>query len=495
MSQIINTNVASLNAQRNLTTSQSSLATSLQRLSSGLRINSAKDDAAGLAISDRMTTQIRGLDQARRNANDGISLAQTAEGALGQTGDILQRIRELAIQSANATNSASDRKALNDEVNQLVQEVNRIASSTSFNGLKILDGSYQGQQYQVGAEANQTIGVSIQGASATDLKSNTLALASNSAGAGLGEETAAANSSPAGNGVAAQTLTIAGQSGSADVVIAANSTAADIASAINAVTADTSVTATASTEATLGTVSNAGTISFTINGGGTATAVSAQISSTSDLTAIATAVNNVSGKTGVTAELSNDKASITFKNADGEDITIDNFVNSGGGTSVVTGAGPLASGVTLTSGGTDSTRVAGTVELASDAGYTAVSNSGTTVLTTGTTASASTSDDLTSVDISTVDGSNDAIKIVDAALQQVNRMRASLGAVQNRFATTITNLQTSSENVSAARSRIRDADFAAETANLTRSQILQQAGVAMLAQANALPNNVLTLLR
>ncbi|MCA3149619.1 MAG: flagellin domain-containing protein, partial [Rhodocyclaceae bacterium] len=152
MSQVINTNIASLNAQRNLTTSQSNLATALQRLSSGLRINSAKDDAAGLAISDRMTSQIRGLDQARRNANDGISLSQTAEGALAQSGEILQRIRELAIQSANATNSASDRQSLNSEVSQLVTEVTRIANATTFNGLKILDGSYQGQQFQVGAD-------------------------------------------------------------------------------------------------------------------------------------------------------------------------------------------------------------------------------------------------------------------------------------------------------------------------------------------------------
>jgi flagellin len=493
MSQIINTNVASLNSQRNLTTSQSSLTTALQRLSSGLRINSAKDDAAGLAISDRMTTQIRGLDQARRNANDGISLAQTAEGALGQTGDILQRIRELAIQSANATNSASDRKALNDEVNQLVQEVNRIASSTSFNGLKILDGTYQGQQYQVGAEANQTIGVSIQGAAATDLKNNSITLQSAGSSDGLGEASAGAANAPSGNGVGAQTLTIAGQSGTSNVTVNANDQASTIAAAVNAATASTGVSATASTTANLSGISAAGTISFTINGGGTATAVSAQISATNDLTAIATAVNNVSGKTGVTATLSADKASIAFKQADGKDVVISNFLNSAGGTATVDGS--VGTDATLTSGSTDSTRVAGTVTLASDAGYTAVSSLGTDVLASGTTATASTSSDLTSVDISTVSGSNSAISIIDAALAQVNRMRASLGAVQNRFATTITNLQTTSENVSAARSRIRDADFAAETAQLTRAQILQQAGVAMLAQANALPNNVLTLLR
>ena len=197
MALTINTNIPSLNAQRNLTTSQGALATALQRLSSGLRINSARDDAAGLAISERLTTQIRGLDQARRNANDGVSLAQTAEGALTQTGEILQRIRELLIQSANATNSATDRKALNDEVNQLIQEVNRVANTTTFNGLKILDGTYQGQQFQVGANANETIGVSVQGATANDLKNNTIALQSAADNDGLGTVTTAANTAAA----------------------------------------------------------------------------------------------------------------------------------------------------------------------------------------------------------------------------------------------------------------------------------------------------------
>ncbi|MCK9285611.1 MAG: flagellin domain-containing protein, partial [Rhodocyclaceae bacterium] len=172
MAQVINTNVSSLNAQRNLNMSQSALATSLQRLSSGLRINSAKDDAAGLAIADRMSSQIRGLNQATRNANDGISLAQTAEGALGETNNILQRIRELAIQSANATNSASDRVALQSEVNQLIAEMDRISNTTSFNGLKLLDGNFSAQTFQVGSEANQTISVSVSGADSTSLGVN-----------------------------------------------------------------------------------------------------------------------------------------------------------------------------------------------------------------------------------------------------------------------------------------------------------------------------------
>lgn len=494
MSQVINTNIASLTAQRNLTTSQGSLQTALQRLSSGLRINSARDDAAGLAISDRLTTQIRGLDQARRNANDGISLAQTAEGALAQSGEILQRIRELAIQSANATNSATDRKALNDEVNQLVQEVNRIANTTTFNGLKILDGTYQGQQFQVGANANETIGVSVQGASANDLKNNSISLQSATDNDGLGMTTAAANTAAAGNGVGAQTLTIAGASGSSTVSVAANDQASTIAASINAVVGSTGVAAKASTTATIGTLSANGTVSFTLNGGGTATAVSAQVTTT-DLSALATAINDVSGKTGVTATLSADKASITVKQADGKDVVVEGFTNSGAGTIQVNGSATASTNEALTSGTTDSTRIAGTVSLNSDQGFTAVSSAGTDVIVAGTTTTASTSALLSSVDVSTVNGANNAIDIIDAAMAQVNRIRASLGAIQNRFQNTIANLQTTSENLSASRSRVRDADFAAETAALTRAQILQQAGTAVLAQANAIPNNVLTLLR
>ncbi|MBX9963007.1 MAG: flagellin [Burkholderiales bacterium] len=494
MAQIINTNIASLNAQRNLTTSQNSLSTALQRLSSGLRINSSKDDAAGLAIADRLTTQIRGLDQARRNANDGISLAQTAEGALAQTGEILQRIRELSIQSANATNSATDRKALNDEVNQLVQEVNRVANTTTFNGLKILDGTYQGQQFQVGANANETIGVSIQGASANDLKNNTISLQSNTDNDGLGTVTAAANTAAAGNGVGAQTLTIAGASGSSTVSVAANDQASTIASSINAIVGNTGVAAKAVTTATIGTLSASGTVSFQINGGGTATSVSAQVTTT-DLTALAAAINDVSGKTGVTATLSADKASVSIKQAEGKDVVIEGFTNSAGGTVQVDGSATAATNEALTSGGNDSTRIAGQVTLNADQGFTAVSSAGTDVIINGTTTTASSASLLSSVDISTVNNANNSIDIIDASLAQVNRIRASLGAIQNRFTNTISSLQTTSENLSASRSRIQDADFAAETAALTRAQILQQAGTAVLAQANAIPNNVLSLLR
>jgi len=496
MAQVINTNIASLTAQRNLNTSQSSLQTSLQRLSSGLRINSAKDDAAGLAISDRLTTQINGLDQARRNANDGISLAQTAEGALAQSGDILQRIRQLAIQSANATNSATDRKALNDEVNQLVQEVNRVAGTTTFNGLKVLDGSYQGQQFQVGANANETIGVSIQGASSNDLQNNSITLQTNTAHDGLGAaEAAATNTAPSSNGVGAQSLSISGAAGSSNVSILADASAADVANAVNAVVSSTGVQAKAITTAKIDTLSASGTVSLKLNGSGTATTISAQVTTT-DLTALATAINNVAGKTNVTATLAADKASVTLTQADGKDITLENFTNSAAGTLHATGASANDTAVTLTSGGTNSTRVAGIVTLNSSLGFTAAATTAVVdVIAGGATATASTAAKLSAVDISSVSGANTALDIIDAALAQVDSIRASLGAIQNRFENFITNVQTTSENLSASRSRIRDADFAAETANLTRAQILQQAGTAVLAQANATTQNVLTLLR
>jgi flagellin len=492
--QSINTNIGSLNAQRNLGMSQGSVLQALQRLSSGLRINSAKDDAAGLAIAARMTAQINGLDQARRNANDGISLAQTAEGALAQSTEILQRVRELSIQSANATNSTTDRAALNSEVNQLVTELTRIANTTSFNGLKVLDGTYQGQQFQVGANANQTIGVSITGARATDLQNNTVAGVGNG-GSGLGGVSAAANAAPAGNTVTAQTLTISGSAGSATVGVAANDQASVIATAINAVTGSTGVTAKAETNAFLGTFANAGTISFTLNGGGTATQINATISSTTDLSAIVSATNDASSKTGVTAKLNAAGDTVQFINAEGKDITIQDFTNSGTGTAVVTGdaAGSTA---TITSGSTDSTRITGKVTFQADAGFTVASTVANGVVVAAANAViGSTAANVSSIDISSVSGANTAIDIVDAALSQVNKIRANLGAVQSRFGNTISNLQTTSENLSAARSRIQDADFASETAALTRGQILQQAGTAMLAQANALPNNVLSLLK
>jgi flagellin len=392
MAQTINTNIASLNAQRNLNSSQTSLNTSLQRLSSGLRINSAKDDAAGLAISERMNSQIKGLSQASRNANDGISLAQTAEGAMAEIGNNLQRIRELSVQSSNATNSATDRTALQAEVTQLVSEIDRVANQTSFNGTKLLDGSFSSQLFQIGADAGQTIGIN------SILDSNANALG-NTKFAAVTTTTAA---------LSAGTATAVGTFGG---------------TVLNGITIDT----------------------VNIAVGDTAAMVNTNITN---------AINAKMDQTGVYASLdSAGLLSLTSIKA-GQDLTL-----------------------------TLGTQTAGTGITAAMTGIVAG------------TAAAGTAVQIDDINISTFTGSQKAVEIIDKALTSVNSGRAELGAVQNRFSSTIANLAASSENLSASRSRILDADFATETANLSRTQILQQAGTAMLAQANSLPQNVLSLLQ
>jgi len=493
MPQVINSNISSLNAQRSLNSSQTALATSLQRLSSGLRINSAKDDAAGLAISERMTAQIRGLNQAARNANDGISLAQTAEGALGEIGNNLQRIRELAIQSANSTNSASDRASLDAESAQLISEITRVASQTSFNGLNLLDGTFTAQNFQVGANANQTIAVnSIANSQSTALGSNVLSVA----GTAMNAVTVGTDISTAGeavNGTAAQgsmTInTVNGGTTAAFSTITAASSAKAIATAITNAGSGVGVTATASNSTTLSSVSAAGVVAFTL-GGTASAAISATITDTTDLTALVAAINGAAGTTGVTATFTSTSAknNITLTSSDGSDITLLNYTNDGAvGATIV-----FDTATTVTEGADDSARKSGLVSLSSTKGaITLGATTGGTVFNTTTSSFSS----VAGVSLTSAANAQLAIATIDAALAQVNVSRGDLGAYQNRFTSAIANLQTTAENVSAARSRIQDADFAAETASLTRNQILQQAGIAMLAQANALPNNVLTLLR
>jgi len=727
MGMVINTNVASLNAQRNLGKTQSSLGLALKRLSSGLRINSAKDDAAGLAVANRMTSQVRGLNQAARNANDGISLAQTAEGALGEATNLLQRIRELAIQSANDTNSASDRASLQSEANQLKQELTRIANTTTFNGTNILDGSLSGAQFQVGAMANQTISVSIKSAQATAL--GNYSVASNNAtgieaatnaeywranGAEIGVATTGSNSytgetltvrnaagtsvgtavigadeeadatvidlnaisgvravgynqvtldtvdgSTSGNGnykintvsmglaidstaddattfatmaaainananlasdgisafvnsadklvissttgadikveaigvgttinmtgldgtttlnvatdavgvtggrfdvyldqgwtiesdaanqvlstggagatvttsdvgyvdasngnaVGAQDLTIVGPNGTKDVTVAANGSAFNIAATVNSFEANTGVTAQARTTAIIGGLSNAGTISFGLMGINTAaTTISTTISDKTDLNDLVTAINNASGETGITAALSGTGNKVTLTQAEGHDIKITDFTHSAAlelpdstnptrvaNDESMTVTGGQGDPVTLYDGGdltlADSTVVGGEVTFSAISVFNvsssvASSNSGGSIFDGAVnTANAAELASVNAIDISSKEGAASAINAADGALSMIDVIRGDLGAIQNRFESTISNLQSISENLAAARSRILDADFAAETAALTKSQILQQAGVAMLAQANMLPQTVLSLLQ
>jgi flagellin len=500
MSLGINTNVASLNAQNQLNSSQKLNDQALERLSSGLRINSAKDDAAGLAISTRFSSQISGLNIAQRNANDGISLAQTAEGALEETTNILQRIRDLSVQSANSTNSASDRSALQGEVNQLKQEVDRIASSTQFNGLNLLDGSFTAQDFQVGANAGQTISLSVSGAQGADLGNNNVSGANTTDRFGTGSASAAATDlASATNTIAGQTLTVSGPESSANVVIGANNTAETAAQLINDQSGVTGVTATASTSATLDGFADAGTVTFSLGSGSGAATISAAVT-TSDVSALAKAVNDTTGTSGVSAEASGGELVLT--QADGKDIRLEDFANTGtaAAATAATFAGSAeATATDLEQGGVDSSIASGEVEISSSGAFTvssSVADSDGSILDGAANAVVGSElDSVSSVDIGTVEGASSAIAIADAALEQISSIRADLGAAQNRFESTISNLATTSENLSAANSRILDADFAAETAKLAKSQVLQQAGISVLAQANARPQQVLSLLQ
>ena len=391
MGMSINTNSVSINAQRNLGLSGNSLATSMQRLSSGLRVNSAKDDAAGLAIAERMNTQVKGLAVASRNANDGISLAQTAEGALGKVGDMLQRMRELAVQSGNATNSKTDREALQAELKQLRDEVDRVAKTTSFNGSKLLDGSFTGAVFQVGANSGDNITVGALANTKVDQ---------------LGK----ANYAEAGI------------------------TSPSIAGTMMAGTTPITVTITGAD-------------------GATATATIANSSDATDKEALGKvlqAINSKTADTGVTAFL--EDGAVKFRGT----------IKDGGTYSAINVA---------LSGGTSAS-------LGTIAGATQKNTVG-----------------IHDVDIGTQKGAWDALQKIDSAINKVNTARGELGAIQTRFEKTVENIDIQNENLTAARGRVVDADFAQETANLSRTQILQQAGTAMVAQANQLPQQVLSLLR
>ena len=489
MSSTINTNINTLTAQRNLGMNQASLSTSIARLSSGLRINSAKDDAAGLAISDRLNAQIRGLNQAVRNANDGISLAQTAEGALKASTDILQRVRELAVQSANATNSAGDRQALQAEVGQLVAELDRISQTTEFNGSKLLNGTFGTQQFQVGANANQTI-------TAATANLRTAVYGNNQVKAGGADAVQAAWGS---NATTAGSLTINGALGSATVTVAANSTAKANADLVNAQTAKTGVTATARTEVNV-TFGAVGSYSLNLRSdNGTAQAISFAVTATGTadgLGAAVSAINDQASKTGVTAALNAAGTAVVLTNASGNDISVsDTAVQNAGAVTInkIDGAGALgATSVVLAADTTaDDSTVVGYVTLDSDKSFSADVDT-SNILSAD---ASSTLNKVSELDVTTFAKATDALKTVDSALAFISGERAKLGALQSRFETTISNLQVTSENLSASRSRIVDADFAMETANLSRAQILQQAGTAMVAQANQLPQGVLALLR
>lgn len=489
MPQIINTNVASLNAQRNLDNSQRDANVAFQRLSSGLRINSAKDDAAGLAISTRFQSQISGLNVAQRNANDGISLAQTTEGALNEVINNLQRIRDLAVQSANATNSASDRLALDQEVQQRIAEVDRISDQTTFNGLKVLDGSFGVQTFQVGANSGDTISVNLsEGSRASQIGTLAVSGARQLAGAPLadGDLTIAVGDSEA--------IAVPGTgTDSSAKAIAASIDSANIPGLPTVV--GTNEQTLAAADIVLNHPDDTVTLEFDLGDGPRSITFSTTeaLGETFTLSGIAARIEQ--DIEGLTAEAGTGEIKLTA--GDGSNISLtqtrantDGTAPTGGFTGAVTAGDTseaIADGTAVVLNGQVSVEALETLTIGGTAPEKAGFTAGGEVIEV--------SGSLETVNVKTVEASNDAIKRIDSALTSINSIRSELGAVQNRFESTIANLSTTSENLSAANSRIRDADFAKETAELSRTQVLQQAGLSILGQANARPQQVLQLLQ
>ena len=563
---VINTNVSSIQAQNSMRTNGLKLSSAMERLSSGVRINAAKDDAAGLAISTRMTADIKGLAGAVRNANDGISLTQTAEGALESINNNLQRIRELAVQSANATNSVSDRQAMHNEAKQLISEIDRVAANSTFNGIKLLDGSFSGMALQVGSgnSINDRLTLSIANAqsaalgarqndsysrttstvSTVGLSASDLSINGTQVGAtvpdGLsfsndkGSAIAKANAINAVSGTTGVWATVGAATMSAvtapstasnfsfnvnGVIIsgATSSTtpavgASEIAAAFNAVSSKTGVTASvsgntytlmasdgrnisldtgAAVTGAAGTTA-ATTFSFTLNGQ-TVTATTGTTAATNG-TAIATAINAVTAQTGVKATASTTGA-LTLSSVTGGDINVVGAdANTYAGLTVANNAKTSTAAlgtVTLTSsnkdgitvGGSGATALGGTAGITSQAAYRV------------TAQAQNMKSGVAGVDLSSIQGSQDALATLDAAITTITNSRASLGAYQNRLTAAISNIETSSMNLQASRSRIMDTDYASETTNLAKAQIISQAATAMLAQANQSSQSVLALLR
>ena len=532
MAMTINTNVVSINSQRNLSLSSNSLGTTMQRLSSGLRVNSAKDDAAGLAISERMQAATKGLAVAARNANDGISLAQTAEGALGKVGDMLQRMRELAVQSSNATNSADDRKALQAEVSQLTAEIDRVAKTTSFNGTKLLDGSFAGAAFQVGANAgdNITVGATTK-ATAEGLGNVSYGKASQTVVANGKDATTGAADDVLSNlaEIGAGALTIKVGEG-AEVKLGAIKAAASeeerlgqVAAAINEKSAETGVTAYLSGKNGSYTLDVRSSSDQAVTFGGFTEETTGLVGQADfDLpttTYTAATTHNTTTKSDAEALLTSDvgsydavKKAVATYVASQDNLNATALENAVAKTvSVVTELAEFEDGTnadttdlaaaldTVVIGGVafDKDNTTEEATLAAAKKYLGLEESAKLIGGLNISAQDVVKNDrgINSVDISTQAGSWDAMKKIDSAIDQVNAARGELGALQTRFEKTVENIDIQNENITAARGRIVDADFATETANLSRSQILQQAGTAMVAQANQLPQQVLSLLR
>lgn len=497
MGLFVNTNSSALNAQRNLNNNTRTLSRSFQRLSSGLRINSAKDDAAGLAISDRMTSQIMGINQAIRNSNDGISLAQTAEGALQETTNVLQRMRELSVQSASDTNTTSDRQSIQDEMDQLISELDRIAEKTTFNNQNILDGSFAGAKFHVGANSNDTLTVNVRDARSNSLGRMARYETENGDEVGALAITSVAGLSFRGQGEDDTFYVIRSTSAADDAVSTTLKSTSAIAKAeaINDSTKYHGITAKVkATEANLGSVAGTpfdGTNNIEIND---VKIIGIDPEADDAQGTLVDAINAHTESTGVVASMNEDNE-LVLTAEDGRNI----HVKETGALVDLGGAAPdqeriYRGGMILQS---ESNIVYGDqtgTEVNDGDAPTALLGDFTDAVSAPSTLGVNTNYSVNRIDVTSREGANEAIDILDVALKQVAKSRSGLGAVQNRMESTVRNLEVSSENLSASRSRIQDADFAEETALFSRNQIMQQAGVSVLAQANQQPQIALALL-
>lgn len=493
MALTLNTNVSSLSVQRALDASSRALQTSMRRLASGYRINSAKDDAAGLQISNRLSSQISGLRVAVRNANDGISLAQTAEGALQQSTHILQRMRDLALQAASASNGGSERSALQQEVSQLQQELTRIAETTSFGGRKLLDGTFGAQSLQVGAGAFETLSVGLGNFRADRLGSHVRDLVNGTTGSLSADQLGALleQTGSVPDNLVTGELTINGRQ---NLSFTVEGSAWEVARAINRRTESTGVSADARTVLQLG-FSADDQYAFDLYGDNEeAISITAEIVD-GDLVQLADAINAVAARTGINARIEGDRLWLVSER--GNDIVVDNFLSQDAGTATVQafdyeGEEELVASL-ATLDDDSALRAIGVVRLSATLAFSTQVDVATV---DGSTASNRSSfEQIDEIDLLTDIGAQRAIDVIDGALSQVDGTRANLGALQNRLEYTIANLENMAENLSAARSRIRDTDYAVEVSELIKQQILQQAATAILAQANQRPQAILSLLQ
>ena len=492
MSLAVNTNVSSLTAHRSLAKNETMMSQAMTRLSTGSKINSASDDAAGLAIVERMTSQIKGINMAVKNANDGIGLTKSIEGALVEVTDMLQRLRELSVQSANDTNSTQDRIYIQEEVQLLLSELNRVSSNTRYNGIKVLDGNFSARNIQVGTEGGEVITFSTDSVASGSLGSNKIS------GTGMDLAAAIAHGSLAANlNTTSEVLTIQGFKGTSTFTPgAAALDAKDTAAGINSYTSNTGVSAEAKTHVSMYT-SAAATSTFTISG----TSTGNFSWSASDVTGAVKAINDIYQYTGVSAKSFASGTKVLLIDADGDDITIqnDNTVTTVSA-QLVNHAGTTARGTArafAATGGTNAVRATGTIEAYSNEGFTIGVAGGNHATKSYFVAASQTAslDATSSVNSKTQAGATSAIRVLDGAIEKVSSMRAELGAIENRLSHTVNNLMNVSEQTENTRSLLQDADFAVESSNLSKAQVLMQAATAMLAQANARPQLALQLLQ